>query len=124
MEDGASRKPSQRVLLDDNFMEFTEVSTHTQHLARTVSRFTLQSQGRPLPLHDRAKEYFNRAVNNDSLFLSLINVVDYSILVGIDEENKEVAIRTRRTLVGHDLAFAVHDFDLAFGSWWSGSSIT
>jgi hypothetical protein len=31
-----------RVLLDDNFLEFTE--------------------GRPLPLHDRAKEYFNRAV--------------------------------------------------------------
>jgi hypothetical protein len=63
---------SARVLLDDNFMEFTE--------------------GRPLPLHDRAKEYFNRAVLNDTKFLSWINVVDYSILVGMDERNNELVL--------------------------------
>jgi hypothetical protein len=45
------------------------------------------TEGRPLPLHDRAKEFFNRAVLNDTLFLSIINVVDYSILV-----------RTRRSM--------------------------
>jgi len=39
----AAAAAAARVLLDDNFMEFTE--------------------GRPLPLHDRAKEYFNRAVS-------------------------------------------------------------
>ena len=43
-------------------------------------------------LHDRAKAYFNNAVLNDTLFLSLINVVDYSILVGMDEENKELVV--------------------------------
>ena len=69
---GKSGKGSQRVLLDDNFMEFTE--------------------GRPLPLHDRAKEYFNKAVLNDTLFLSIINVVDYSILVGMDEEKNELVV--------------------------------
>jgi hypothetical protein len=37
------------VLLDDNLMELTE--------------------GRPLPLHDRAKEFFNKAVTNDTQFL-------------------------------------------------------
>jgi len=63
---------SQQTLLDENFMEFTE--------------------GRPFPLHDRAKAYFNNAVLNDTLFLSLINVVDYSILVGMDEENKELVV--------------------------------
>ena len=50
----------QPVLLDENFVEFTE--------------------GRPLPLRDQAKAYFNNAVMNDTLFLSLISVVDYSIL--------------------------------------------
>ena len=70
----ASRAPqvSQQTLLDENFMEFTE--------------------GRPFPLHDRAKAYFNNAVLNDTLFLSLINVVDYSILVGMDEEIKELVV--------------------------------
>ncbi|EGB05698.1 hypothetical protein AURANDRAFT_54488 [Aureococcus anophagefferens] len=60
------------VLLDENFMEFTN--------------------GRPLPLRDQAKAYFNSAVLNDTLFLSLINVVDYSILVGMDEENHELVV--------------------------------
>merc|ERR1712070_966240 len=71
---GASKqsKGSQRVLLDDNFLEFTE--------------------GRPMTLHDRAKEYFNKAVLNDTLFLSIINVVDYSILVGMDEDKNELVV--------------------------------
>ena len=60
------------VLLDENFMEFTS--------------------GRPLPLRDQAKAYFNSAVLNDTLFLSLINVVDYSILVGMDEENHVLVV--------------------------------
>jgi 1-phosphatidylinositol-3-phosphate 5-kinase len=60
------------VLLDENFVEFTN--------------------GRPLPMHDQAKAYFNSAVLNDTLFLSLINVVDYSILVGLDEEHHELVV--------------------------------
>ena len=56
-----------KVLLDDNFIEWT--------------------QGRPFPLRKRAKEYLEKAVSNDAMFLSAINVVDYSILVGIDENS-------------------------------------
>ena len=61
-----------QVLLDENFLEY--------------------SQGNPLPLRDQAKVYFNKAVFNDTLFLSLINVVDYSILVGINERNRQLTV--------------------------------
>lgn len=63
---------SSQVLLDDNLMELTT--------------------GRPFPLKHRAKMFFQKAVMNDTLFLSLVNVVDYSILVGFDEVNHEIVV--------------------------------
>jgi hypothetical protein len=60
------------VLLDENFLEFTS--------------------GRPLPLTDRAKALFHMSILNDTLFLSIINIIDYSILVGIDEEKHELVV--------------------------------
>ena len=60
------------VLLDENFVEFTN--------------------GRPLPLRDEGKACFNSAVLNDTLFLLLINVVDYSILVGMNDERSELVV--------------------------------
>lgn len=68
---GLRRKCSQ-TLLDDNFVELT--------------------QGRPFPLKYRAKVYFQKAVLNDTLFLSIVNIVDYSILVGFDETSHEVVV--------------------------------
>jgi hypothetical protein len=65
------RKCSQ-TLLDDNFVELT--------------------QGRPFPLKYRAKVYFQKAVLNDTLFLSIVNIVDYSILVGFDESSHELVV--------------------------------
>jgi Phosphatidylinositol-4-phosphate 5-Kinase len=59
-------------LLDGDFLEFT--------------------QGRPVPLTDRAKAVFQMSILNDTLFLSIINVLDYSILVGVDEENMELVV--------------------------------
>jgi hypothetical protein len=59
-------------LLDGDFLEFTS--------------------GRPLPLTDRAKAVFHMSILNDTLFLSIINVLDYSILVGIDEEKMELIV--------------------------------
>mmetsp|Transcript_9237 Transcript_9237/g.17384 ORF Transcript_9237/g.17384 Transcript_9237/m.17384 type:complete len:2047 (+) Transcript_9237:105-6245(+) len=59
-------------LLDGDFLEFTS--------------------GRPLPLTDRAKAAFHMSILNDTLFLSIINVLDYSILVGIDEEKNELVV--------------------------------
>ena len=35
---------------------------------------------------------FQTAILNDTLFLSLVNVVDYSIVVGLDEENHELVV--------------------------------
>ncbi|RYH31548.1 hypothetical protein EON65_02430 [archaeon] len=61
-----------QVLLDDNFME--------------------QTRGRPFPLKHRAKMFFHKAVQNDTLFLSIVNVVDYSILVGFDDKTHEVTV--------------------------------
>jgi len=50
------------------------------------------TSGRPLPLTDRAKAVFHMSILNDTLFLSIINVLDYSILVGIDEEKMELVV--------------------------------
>ena len=61
-----------QVLLDDNLMELT--------------------RGRPFPLKHRAKLFFHKAVQNDTLFLSIVNVVDYSILAGFDENTHEVVV--------------------------------
>lgn len=60
------------VLLDGDFLEFT--------------------MGRPMPLTDRAKAVFQMSILNDSLFLSIINVLDYSIVVGVDEESMELVV--------------------------------
>lgn len=59
-------------LLDGDFLEFTK--------------------GRPMPLTDRAKAVFQMSILNDTLFLNYIYVLDYSILVGFDEENKELVV--------------------------------
>jgi hypothetical protein len=36
--------------------------------------------------------FFSKAVSNDTFFLSIISVVDYSILVGFDEESHEIIV--------------------------------
>ena len=66
------RADTQQVLLDDNLMELT--------------------RGRPFPLKRRSRQFFANAINNDTAFLELINVVDYSILVGFDEDNYEIVV--------------------------------
>jgi 1-phosphatidylinositol-3-phosphate 5-kinase len=68
----SSRKKGPGTLLDGDFLEFTG--------------------GRPMPMHDRAKAVFHMSILNDTLFLSIINVLDYSILVGIDEEKMELVV--------------------------------
>mmetsp|Transcript_30995 Transcript_30995/g.29826 ORF Transcript_30995/g.29826 Transcript_30995/m.29826 type:complete len:175 (-) Transcript_30995:106-630(-) len=67
-----SKEPSSFTLLDGDFLEFTT--------------------GRPLPLNDRAKAVLHMSILNDTLFLSIINVLDYSILIGIDEEKNELVV--------------------------------
>lgn len=66
------RQPNSQVLMDDNFMELTK--------------------GQPFPMKHLANIYLQKAVENDTDFLSFVNIVDYSILVGIDENNFEVVV--------------------------------
>ena len=59
-------------------------------------------KGVPLPLHvnliesvefqESSKTLLNIGIINDTLFLSIINVVDYSLLVGVNEETKELVV--------------------------------
>jgi len=69
---GGADKKGPRTLLDGDFLE--------------------ETFGRPMPMHDRAKAVFHMSILNDTLFLSIINVLDYSILVGIDEEKMELVV--------------------------------
>jgi len=50
------------------------------------------TRGRPFPLKHRAKVFFHKAIINDTSFLEIINVVDYSILVGFDEDSHEIVV--------------------------------
>ncbi|XP_062191720.1 putative 1-phosphatidylinositol-3-phosphate 5-kinase FAB1C [Phragmites australis] len=61
-----------KVLLDSNLIE----ALHTK----------------PIFLGSKAKRRLERAVWNDTSFLALVDVMDYSLLVGIDEEKKELVI--------------------------------
>ncbi|WVF69167.1 hypothetical protein IAT40_003942 [Kwoniella sp. CBS 6097] len=60
------------VLLDENLMEI--VYKH------------------PLYLRDHAKRILRTALFNDTLFLSNLNVMDYSLVVGVDSERHELVV--------------------------------
>ncbi|KAL1914822.1 uncharacterized protein VTP21DRAFT_7914 [Calcarisporiella thermophila] len=60
------------VLLDENLVEFIYQS--------------------PLFIREHSKEMLRGSLHNDALFLSKMNVMDYSLLVGIDEENQELVV--------------------------------
>lgn len=60
------------VLLDENLMEIS----HTA----------------PLYLRDHSKRILRTALWNDTLFLSNLNVMDYSLVVGVDTINKELVV--------------------------------
>ncbi len=68
------------VLLDKNLMEFILDS--------------------PLFIREHSKKVLRASVYNDTLFLSKLNVMDYSLLVGIDNESKELVIG----IVGNNLS--------------------
>ncbi|PKI73475.1 hypothetical protein CRG98_006056 [Punica granatum] len=44
----------------------------------------------PLYISNKAKHFLQRAVWNDTSFLNLINVMDYSLLVGVDIQKREL----------------------------------
>ncbi|GLJ10804.1 hypothetical protein SUGI_0135460 [Cryptomeria japonica] len=63
---------SNKVLLDQNLLEAMLTS--------------------PIFVGNKAKRLLERAVWNDTAFLALIDVMDYSLLVGVDEERRELVL--------------------------------
>nr|KAJ3421474.1 1-phosphatidylinositol-3-phosphate 5-kinase [Polyrhizophydium stewartii] len=61
-----------QVLMDENLVEFSYES--------------------PLFIRANSKAQLNESVWNDTLFLSRLNVMDYSLLVGIDNQSKELVV--------------------------------
>jgi hypothetical protein len=105
------------VLLDENLVEckvfpiITHTHTHT-HTHSPVSCFThldfcctvvplttllpsafiIVMYQSPLFLRAHSKEILRGSLHNDTLFLSRLNVMDYSLLVGIDETSQELVV--------------------------------
>lgn len=71
------------VLLDDNFLEDTG--------------------GFPVALKARAKRLLSIAVHNDTKMLTDCDVIDYSMLVGVDEEREELVVGIIDYLRNYDL---------------------
>ncbi|KAI3835801.1 hypothetical protein MKX03_028550 [Papaver bracteatum] len=68
----ADSSGSNKVLLDQNLIEAMPTS--------------------PIFVGNKAKRMLERAVWNDTSFLASIDVMDYSLLVGVDEEKQEIVV--------------------------------
>jgi 1-phosphatidylinositol-3-phosphate 5-kinase len=60
------------VLLDENMVEYIYES--------------------PLFTRDHAKRFLKTSLFNDTLFLAKMNVMDYSLVIGLDKENKQLVV--------------------------------
>lgn len=58
-------------------------------LDKNLLEFLIES---PLFIRDHSKKALRAAVSNDTYFLSTLNVMDYSMLVGIDRDSKELVV--------------------------------
>jgi hypothetical protein len=45
-----------------------------------------------LPIHEQSKAILELAISNDTEFLSKCNIMDYSLLVGIDQDKHEMTV--------------------------------
>jgi 1-phosphatidylinositol-3-phosphate 5-kinase len=46
----------------------------------------------PLLIREHSKLLLHQSVWNDTLFLCKFNIMDYSLLVGVDEENQKLVV--------------------------------
>ena len=76
------------VLLDENLVE-CEFFWFQNITNNNFSKDICES---PLFIREHSKRLLRASVWNDTLFLSKLNVMDYSLLVGIDEEKRELVI--------------------------------
>lgn len=79
------------VLLDENLLK----SNLFTFLLRTFVKiliFILVTCDSPLYILPHSKAVLTAAIQNDTKFLSMQSVMDYSLLVGLDTENKELVL--------------------------------
>jgi hypothetical protein len=57
------------------------------------------TEGYPLPLSDSSKTLLRMSVFNDTLFLSNLEIVDYSVIVGLDRVNQKLVVGIIGTLM-------------------------
>lgn len=80
------------VLLDENMVErrcIVIVFVGCWRLTHLCVIVMFQS---PLFLRAHSKELLRGCLHNDTLFLSRLDVMDYSLLVGVDEEKRELIV--------------------------------
>jgi 1-phosphatidylinositol-3-phosphate 5-kinase len=104
-----------RVLLDENLMECqyfkgtranpvmlslggVRVLIRSLFLTACVFLRASDTEGYPLPLSDSSKTLLRMSVFNDTLFLSNLEIVDYSVIVGLDRINQKLVVGIIGTL--------------------------
>jgi hypothetical protein len=50
------------------------------------------TDGYPLPLCESAKNLLRMSVFNDTLFLSNLEIIDYSLIVGLDKQTQKLIV--------------------------------
>lgn len=68
------------------------MDTYTTFEYFLTTAFYLVSEASPFYLREHSKRILRGALSNDSKFLSDINVMDYSLVAGVDSRNNELVI--------------------------------
>lgn len=79
------------VLLDENLVESKPIDYCTLR-SRTKTSCELAAHLAPFYLREHAKRILRGSLFNDSKFLADINVMDYSLIVGVDSNKNELVI--------------------------------
>lgn len=77
------------VLLDENLLESRWLSIIQTELK---IRIFAAIYSNPICVREESKATLGMTIWNDTLFLSSLNVMDYSLLVGVDEEKNELVV--------------------------------
>ena len=82
------------VLLDENLVACMLFSFLTVPLVRNSPHLRLPTVANTNPLYIReaSKRHLRMSLYNDTLFLANCNVMDYSLVVGLDEAHGELVV--------------------------------
>lgn len=82
------------VLLDENLAQSESEDGHTKLLLYPThpARKRTAAHLAPFYLREHSKRILRGALYNDSKFLSDINVMDYSLVVGVDSQKNELVV--------------------------------